>query len=178
MPIIEQIDEEEEEKEEEEKEEEVGEADHDPVFSSRGEEEWPNEDLPRPFEYDLAQMYPVAGTRKRAILEDRLYLYLVRHNIFLKKYVVLNLHCLFFYESGTHFRHMPDKPQAVVPLEEVDGLEMNEVQSSQILKQRGTQRARLSFLGQRESTFELRIKLRRNYHTFKRLVWNSEYFDI
>lgn len=99
------------EEEEEEKEEDVS-SDLSPDFSSdsHGEEEWRQRDLPRPFEYNLARMLPLEGSRNRVLLKRRLYLDLARHDVIVKKYVVLNMHGLFFYDSRAQFRNLPESP--------------------------------------------------------------------
>ena len=61
----------------------------------------------------------VSAINKQVLLEDRLYFFVMRKNLFIKRYTVLTRRAVFIYRSQTSFRTEPEKPLAIVPFQEI-----------------------------------------------------------
>lgn len=126
--------------------------------------------LPRSFKYDLAKIYPEADSGSVVMLQETFSVDAGKFDQLDKRFSVLNIHGVFFYESKTHFDQIPDKPLTVVPRQEIDRIDFYEVPARLTLMKRAALKA--SDKRQR-LVFVISIHLRRNYREIVKLIRNS-----
>ena len=96
--------------------------------------------LPRPFKYDLNQIYPDAKSEKnKEIMQEFMYFYESKGHKLIKSLLILNRHGVFTYRSLEEYQRDARKPTIIIPFAEISCIISSRVKKDRVLKSRSAQ---------------------------------------